>query len=559
MKKRTGFRLIGILPLCFLLVVISSCKKEEKKTEADIILFNGQIFTVDSNFTIAEAIAIRGDSILAIGSNAEIRSAFRSKQTFDLEQKSVYPGFIDAHCHFFAYGQDLQELDLKGCYSFDDMIEMTVDYAKKNQPSLIIGRGFNEEEWETHTTLSRLKLDALFPDIPVVLQRVDGHALLCNQVALTMAGIDENTIIEGGSIAKMGGMVTGFLVDKAAEKVLSQLPELSLAQKIKALKDAEKACVAAGLTTVSDAGLELKTIRLIDSLQKNGDLKIRVYAMANPNMDELKEFFLNGPYITDRLIARSVKLYCDGSLGSRGALLKKEYCDQPGTLGLLQNPISFYEQFADFCLEKGLQVNTHCIGDSANLLMLRIYGSRLHGANDYRWRIEHAQVVDPVDRHYFSDFNIIPSVQPTHATSDMYMARERLCTDNRLKGAYAYKSLLALNHYIAFGTDFPVESIDPLNTYLAATTRMGNKGEVFQVEEAVNFQDAIRAMTCWAAKANFMEKEVGILKPGMKADLVVVSNNLQYVRDRADARVMMTILNGDILHLTGIQALAQEK
>ncbi|MCB9240318.1 MAG: amidohydrolase [Flavobacteriales bacterium] len=530
--------------------ILQSCS--DPKKEVDTILYDGQIVLVDSAFSVVSAIAMNDGKIVAVGEADDILDEFIGREQYDLKGGVVYPGFIDAHCHFYAYGIDLQELDLKAAISFEDMIQKTVAYAEANNPAYIVGRGWNEEDWESHSTINKFKLDYLFPETPVILQRIDGHAALCNQAALNLAGIDDQTQIEGGIIEKVGGFITGIVVDQAAEMVFSQLPLPSRSQQIEALIAAEKACFRRGLTTVSDAGLPLSTIELIDSLQHLGKLSMRIYAMSNPDMDELHQLYDTGIRNSEKLVLRSVKLYGDGSLGSRGALLKKPYCDQPGHLGLLQHDLSFYRAVMDFCLTKGLQVNTHCIGDSANNILLTEYANRLHGHNNKRWRIEHAQVVDPDDFHFFGDYSIIPSVQPTHATSDMYMAEERLCDADRMKGAYSYKTLYKENGLIAFGTDFPVENIDPLGTYLASTTRMGKKGETFRKEEGLPYQETIRGMTIWAAYANFMDEFTGSLEVGKCADLVVLSGDLEYVTKPGQVHVNGTMVDGKFVYLNGL-------
>lgn len=530
-----------------MLSMLAMACQQKPTIEVDYLFINGKIYTADSAYSIAEALVVRNDSILDFGNTKDIQSKYYSKNTFDLTGKTMYPGLIDAHCHFFAYGQDLQELNLKQTVSFEDMINQTVKYAQTNNPSFIIGRGWNEETWESKSTIANFKLNALFPNIPVVLQRIDGHAVLCNQVALDMAGITSTMEIAGGSIEKMGGFITGVLVDKAAGLVFDILPELNYQQKIRALLDAQEACFKVGLTTVSDAGLPRNIVLLIDSLQKSNDLKMRVYAMANPVRAEL-EAYIKQPIHSDRLRVNSVKLYADGSLGSRGALLKKAYCDHEGHFGLIQNNIDYYKDITAFCYQNNWQVNTHCIGDSANALLLNLYASYLKGPNDRRWRIEHAQVVDPSDMHIFKDFSIIPSVQPTHATSDMEMAVKRICDSSQMLGAYSYKQLLQQNNYIAFGTDFPVEGISPLATYFAAVNRTASNGQVFKPEEAMTSQEAVLGMTRWAAYANFMEKEVGSIQRGKRADLVILSNDLSYCKTLSDVDVLLTMLNGETVY-----------
>lgn len=546
-QKRLAFYLA-----CFALVcAIGSCSQKEKE-EVDFLFFNGLIYTADSSFSTFSAIAIKADQVVALGSDKDLKRRFNPRHSVDLKGKVVLPGLIDAHCHFLAYGQDLQELDLRQTVSFDDMIAKTVAYAQQYNPPFIVGRGWNEELWESKTTPTRFKLDALFPTTPVILQRVDGHAVLCNQAALDLAGIHERTVVEGGTIVRMGFNLTGMLIDNAADLVLKKLPPLSRQQQIEALLAAENACLRTGLTCVSDAGLEVDAIQLIDSLHKTGDLKIRVYAMANPDTTALKELLAVQKDFNPLLTARSVKMYCDGAMGSRGALLKLPYCDKPDQRGLQLNSQRFFELMIDFCYRHGLQVNTHCIGDSANAMILKAYGHKLAGKNDLRWRIEHAQMVDHVDLPLFGRYSIIPSVQPTHAISDMYMVRERLCDDDRVEKTYRYKTLMAENGMIAFGTDFPVEGISPFATYYTATKRKGKNDTSFQVEEAVTHQDAILAMTRWAALANFMDNYTGSLAPGMKADLIVIDKDLKQMRNIDDVRNHLTMINGQVVYNSGM-------
>lgn len=507
---------------------------------------------MDSAFSKYSAIAIKDGEIVGSGSDEDMQDQFSSPKVIDLKEKFVYPGFIDAHSHFYGYGKDLQELNLKGATSFEDMVNRTVAYAEKVNPSVIVGRGWNEEEWIVKGTVSRIKLDILFPNTPVILQRVDGHAALCNQAALDLAGIDNNFTIEGGMAVRMGDMLTGLLIDKAAELVLNKLPELSLSQQVKALKDAEKACFTAGLTCVSDAGLDAPIIKLMDSLHQTGELKIRIYAMMNPDTSEIINLITPGVLKSKKLTVRSVKLYGDGALGSRGALLKQRYCDAPDHYGLLQHPVDYYASMIDFCHRNNLQVNTHCIGDSANKILLGLYAQRLEGKNDLRWRIEHAQVVDPQDIHFFTENSIIPSIQPTHATSDATMAQERLCDGPSYNGAYIYRQLLNNTGRVAFGTDFPVEDIDPISTYFAAVKRKDKSGHTFKPEEAIDPKDALTAMTLWAAYAQFMENQLGSIEPGKIADLTILSNDLYAAPERGRTNNIMTICDGEIVYTNGV-------
>jgi len=538
--------IVFIVSLAF--IALNSCTSEPKES-ADTILFNGSIYTVDSAFSVQEALAVKNGRIVGIGTTDEILDRFESMQKYNLDGQAVYPGFIDAHSHFFGYGKNLQELDLKKATSLEDMINRTVAYAQQTNPSVIIGRGWNEENWAIKGNISKFKLDLLFPNTPVFLQRVDGHAALCNQAALDLAGIDQNFTIQGGRAERMGTVLTGLLVDKAADLVKDQLPALSLSQQVKALKDAEKNCLAVGLTSVCDAGQEADIILLMDSLHRTGELKIKVYAMSNPDTNDVDQLLKHK--FNDRLIMRSVKLYADGSLGSRGALLKQPYCDDSTTYGLLQNDVSYYEALIDYCKRHNLQVNTHCIGDSANKLLLEMYARHLGGKNNLRWRIEHAQVVDPNDQHWFADFNIIPSIQPTHATSDALMAQDRLCNSPSMEGAYAYRSLMESCGMVAFGTDFPVEDIDPVATYFSAVNRKDRLGNVFKAKEALMPKDAIRGLTQWAAYANFTDDQTGTLRVGNRADFTILSDHLGNAFERSQIKVSMTIINGEVLYTNG--------
>ncbi len=501
---------------------------------------------------MATAIAIKEGKIVSVGTDEDVLNSFTSQHNYDLKGKAVYPGFIDAHSHFYGYGNDLQELDLKSSTSFEDMINMTVAFAEGSQPNFIIGRGWNEENWVVKGTINKTRLDILFPNIPVFLQRIDGHAALCNQAALDLANIDMHTFIEGGRIEKMGPFLTGLLVDKAAQRVMDILPKPSRSQKTKSLVDAQNACFKAGLTAVTDAGLDNETILLMDSMLRTKDLTIQLYVMADPDTNQINILLNNkGVMANEKLGFHSVKLYADGSLGSRGALLKIPYCDDSSQIGLIQHPVDFYQSVIDYCYKNNLQVNTHCIGDSANYILLKLYADKLKGTNDLRWRIEHAQVVDMADFHYFSENNIIPSIQPTHATSDASMAQKRLCDHSNMTGAYAYQSLLKETGIVAFGTDFPVESIDPIATFFSAVKRRTKTGEVFKPEEAISPKDALLGMTKWAAYSCRLDERIGSLEVGKDANLTILSEDMMTAYERGLIANIMTVLDGKVVYTNG--------
>jgi predicted amidohydrolase YtcJ len=534
---------------CFILTiaVFTSCNYKRK---ADLILYNGLIYTVDESFNVAEAVAVRDGIIKSVGTTQDILDDYEATQKIDLKGKPVYPGFIDAHCHFFGYGIDKLKCDLYKTTSYDDVINRVSEFAKTNKSEWILGRGWDQNDWTVKEFPSNDKLDSLFPTTPVYLVRIDGHAVICNAEALRRGGITASTKIPGGEILLNDGRLTGVLIDNAASTVERIIPEFSEADQEKALLDAQKNCFAVGLTTVDDAGLGKDTIELIDQLQKNGKLKMRIYAMIADDERTLNYFFKNGPYKSDRLNVRAVKMYADGALGSRGACLLKPYSDQPGHYGFLLHDMNYFDRICEKAHDNGFQVCTHAIGDSAVRFMLKIYGEHLGTENDRRWRIEHCQVVDPKDLNEFGKYSIIPSVQPTHATSDMYWASERLGAE-RLKTAYAYNDLLDnANNKIAFGTDFPVEAINPLYTFYAATERQDMNDfpkNGFQPENRVKKKDALRAMTIWAAYSNFEEEEKGSIEEGKFADFVVLDQDIIKIDGKTipDVKVVYTFIAGE--------------
>ncbi|WP_127024217.1 amidohydrolase [Flagellimonas beolgyonensis] len=497
------------------------------KEEVDLIVFNADIYTVDANFSKASAVAIKDGKFVAVGSSEEIAEKYNAAEQFDAQGKTMVPGLIDAHCHFYGLGLNQQVVDLVGTTSFDEIVDRVVAFQKERPSNFIRGRGWDQNDWEAKEFPTKDKLDELFPDIPVALERVDGHAYLVNQKALDLAGITDETQVDGGAIVKKDGKITGVLVDNPMSLVDAVMPQPTKEQQIQALKDAERISLDYGLTTVNDAGLARETIELIDSLQQAGELSIRVYAMV-ANYPENLDYFLNKGIIkTDGLNVRSVKVYGDGALGSRGAALKEPYSDQPGHFGAMVTPVDQIGALAERIAASEYQMNTHAIGDSANVVVLRAYEKALAGKEDRRWKVEHAQVIAPQDFDYFKN-GIIPSVQPTHATSDMYWAGDRLGPD-RVKGAYAFKDLLNQAGMVALGTDFPVEQVSPFLTFYAAVARQDldryPEGG-YQMENALTREETLKGMTIWAAYSNFEEEEKGSIEPGKLADFVLLSEDI---------------------------------
>ncbi|WP_338645829.1 amidohydrolase [Flavobacterium sp. KS-LB2] len=530
-------RSISLFLALFLLI---SCD-QKNKISVDTIITDATIYTVNNSFTEASAMAIDKGKIVAIGTNREITKQYESKNTIEAEGKFIYPGLIDAHCHFYSYGLSLQEADLRGTKSMGEIITRLKAFQKDKNPTFIVGNGWDQNDWKVKKYPTKADLDAAFPDIPVVLNRVDGHAIIVNSKALKLAGITKDTKAVGGQIEIANGEPTGILVDNPMELVFKIIPKPTRKIQIAALLDAQKVMFDYGLTTVNDAGLDPDVIHLIDSLQKAKLMTLNVYAMITANQKNIDLYLKKGIYKTDNLNVCSFKMYGDGALGSRGACMHKPYSDSPNQYGALLAPISGLKDVARQIAASKFQLNTHAIGDSANTVILKIYADVLAGTKDRRWKIEHAQVLREQDFDYFK-FGIIPSVQPTHATSDMYWAEDRL-GKKRLKNAYAYKKLLQKAGMVALGTDFPVEEVNPMLTFHAAVARKDSKEYPkggFQMENALSRAETLRGMTIWAAYSNFEEKEKGSLEVGKWADFVMYDQDLMKVEENKIVKMKPT-------------------
>ncbi|MBL7926106.1 MAG: amidohydrolase [Bacteroidia bacterium] len=506
-----------------IMLLFNACTEKKK---ADAIFYNAVVYTVDSTFSVAEAFAVADGKIIAIGSKADILK-YDATNKIDLQGRFVYPGFADAHCHFYGYGVDLKLINLTGTQSFNAIIDSLILYQDKKFSGWIFGRGWDQNDWTNKTYPDKSKLDSLFPDTPVFLMRIDGHAALVNQKALDLAQIKNDTSIIGGYFERKNNAFTGMLIDNALEIVKQKIPLPSKQAQVEALLAAQKNCFAVGLTSITDAGLDVATILLIDSLQKTNDLKIRYNAMIAYNRANAEYFYKQGKIETPMLRVSSFKLYGDGAMGSRGACMLQPYSDSAHHHGFMLHPLDSFKLIANEIAAHNFQLCTHAIGDSANRHLLNLYGQATAGKN-LRWRIEHAQVVDSNDFHLFDKYSIIPSVQPTHATSDMYWAENRI-GKNRLQGAYAYKKLLNSYGMVAAGSDFPVEDINPLYGFYAAVVRKDKNNfpdAGFEMQNALSRIEALKAMTIWAAYAQFDENIKGSLEVNKLADFVVLDKDL---------------------------------
>lgn len=533
-----------------IILLCSSCINQR----VDLVVHHAQIYTVNEAFATAEAMAVQDGKIVAVGTNDEILKNYQADSVVDAKGATIYPGFVDAHAHFLGYGQSLYAVDLMFANSWEEVLERVQAFVATHPGNgWIRGRGWDQNRFPGKAFPTNAELNALFPDRPVLLERVDGHASIANDKALQIAGVKAGQTMVGGDFVVAGGKLTGLLIDNAVGVVERNVPAATKEDYKNWLTAAQQNCFATGLTTITDCGLSPNDIDMIDALQKSNDLKMRLYVMLSDKPSSYtSSYFTNGGYTTDRLMVKGVKVYGDGALGSRGAALLAHYSDQPGWGGFLLSSQAHFDSVAAKLINTDFQMCTHAIGDSANRVVLKVYEKYLKGKNDKRWRVEHAQILNPIDFDYFGKYSIIPSVQPTHATSDMYWAGDRLGAE-RLKGGYAFQQLLKQNGWLPLGTDFPVEEINPFKTFLAAVARQDAKGFPvggFQMENALTREQTIRGMTIWAAKANRMEKQVGSIEVGKKADFILLDKDLMKVPTDSilHVKVLKTYSNGERVH-----------
>ncbi len=534
-------KIISILSICFSLGLIA-------QKSADLIITNAKIYTVNQNFDTAESMAISDGKIVAVGKSSDILKNYKSAKVQDLKGKTVFPGLIDAHCHFTGFATDKWKCELWGTKSWDEIIARISEYAKTAPKEWLYGRSWDQNDWAIKEFPNKEKLDQLFPNRPVYLKRIDGHAAVANQKALDIAGITKVSKILRGEIEIKNGKLTGILVDNAMLLVEKHIPEIDDNDAIQYFSDLQKECFSYGLTSLHDCGITESTLDRLEKSQSQGKLQMKIFALLEDNPDYYDRWIKKGRYTNKNITVGGFKVYSDGALGSRGACLIHVYSDKKDWRGFLLSDRKHFENLAKKLVKSNLQMATHAIGDSANRTILQIYGDVLGTKNDRRWRIEHAQIVDKNDFDLFGKYSIIPSVQPTHATSDMYWAEDRLGRD-RLKFSYAYEDLLKQSGWLPLGTDFPVEEINPLKTFYSAVARKDSKHypeNGFQKENALTREQAIRGMTIWAAQAAFQENEIGSLEVGKSADFIIVDQDLMTVPEVKilDTKVLETFSNG---------------
>lgn len=507
------------------------------------------IFTADTEISNANALVVKDGIILYVGNaDTAVKQFPEANLSNSYDKQHIYPGFRDAHCHFLAWCKGLTEADLTGTRSEAEVLKRLQKFAKTTSRSWIIGRGWDQNDWKNKQYPGIENIDKLFPDKPVCLKRVDGHAVWINSAAVRALNLDLNKKVEGGEIVFRNGKFTGILVDNAADLVTAGIPEIPESELHSAVEKGAQICVQAGITGFDEAGLEVSDIKFLEKIQRDGFLPFRINAMLAASEKNLAWIAENGIYKNGNMRVGSVKFYLDGALGSRGALLKKDYCDRLGHKGLQLTNIQQFEQHCRYLYSQNYQVCVHAIGDSANKLALQTFKKIVDTLLDVRWRIEHAQIVDPADFRLFRQSGTIPSVQPTHATSDAPWAQSRLC-NSRMAGAYQYAELLKQTGLIALGTDFPVETINPLHTFYSAVFRKditGNVKNPFLPEGGLTREQTLLGMTIWASYAAKLDKESGSISPGKHADFVILNENLMTAPEKKvrKAKVIATFISG---------------
>ena len=530
--------------ILFLTLFLTSCSEQ-----VDLIVYNAEVYTVDVNNKKVTSFAVKDGKFIYVGDDS-VTSKYSSSNIINAEGLPVYPGFIDSHAHFYNLGFFNDQVNLKETKSFEEVLKRVMEFNNSNDKDFIIGRGWDQNDWDNKSFPTNKLLNEEFPDKAIVLRRIDGHAYLVNDFALNLAGIDKSSNIEGGEFVKSNGKLTGVLIDNAMRLIDDIIPDPTKEESVKALISAQEIAFENGLTTISEAGISREQIELIDSLQKTGVLKIKIYAMIENNLEDVDYYLEQGPYKTDKLNVRSVKVYADGALGSRGASMIDEYSDRKGYFGIIRTPIDSIKNLAFKLAGTKFQMNTHAIGDNANRLVLNAYRDALFNYRDPRWRVEHAQVINEIDIDLFNQ-KIIPSVQPTHATSDMYWLYDRVGKE-RASLAYAYKELLERSGVIPFGTDFPVEDINPIMTFYSAVVRKDSNGYPdggFQMENSISRGDALNAMTIHGAYANFEEDEKGSIEVGKSADFIILDNDLiRSAENRIPStNIVATFIDGELV------------
>jgi predicted amidohydrolase YtcJ len=517
-----------------------------------------QVRTLDEKRPFAEALVVKKGKVAFVGARSDAMSAAGpDARLVELPGAVIVPGLVDAHAHLASLGRSLSLARLSDARSAEECVARMKAAGKESwQGDWLLGRGWDQNDWAVKDFPTRALLDAAFPDTPVWLTRVDGHAAWVNSKALEVAGITEQVKdpVGGRFLRDAGGKLTGVLVDNAMDVVAAKIPAPTDAQTKQRLKAALEKCSSIGLTGVHDAGMDLRTFLLLQQWDLAGALPLRLYAMADGQGDEAKTYLERGPYKGRHLSMRAVKFLADGALGSRGAALKEPYTDDPAQWGLLMMSPDDLEARALAFADRGFQVAVHAIGDKANTVVIDLL-TRLEARKPGgRHRVEHAQILSGDDVPRLAAANLVASFQPTHATSDMPWAEARIGPE-RIRGAYAWRSVLAAGGLIVAGSDFPVEEVSPMFGLYAAVTRQdptGSPGEGWYPAQRMTLDEAIFAFTAAPAVAGFVEEHRGRLVPGFVADVTVFDRPLAADKTLLGTRAFMTIVGGEIVFEQGV-------
>ena len=511
----------------FFLIVLLSTTSCMKGKSADLVIHNAKIHTMDDKNSIVQAIAIRDGKVVEVGPDRQIMNKYSADEYIDAEGKDIFPGLADAHGHMMSLARQKLSVNLVGTASMEDLIVRVEKYSQRKERSVIIGGGWDQSLWNVKELPTNKQLNEKFPHKPVVLYRIDGHADLANDAALKKLGITGSSQIDGGAILKKeDGSPSGILLDNAISLISNQLPDFPDSELTQVLLEIQQELFGYGITDVHEAGLTPHDFKLVRRLVKENKLTIGIYGMLYPEKENADFAKKHGFLKEKNLLVRSFKVMGDGALGSRGALLKQAYSDDPHNHGLLTTSLADLQRYSSLAELTGYQLNVHAIGDSTNRLVLELIKAYSAKNPDHRWRLEHAQVIDPKDFDLLASSGVFPSVQPTHAVSDQRWAESRL-GKARLKGAYAYNTLLQKSGMLAIGTDFPVESTNPFLTIHAAVNRKNAENDPidgFLTGEALTEEACLRGMTIWAAFASFQEGTKGSLEKGKDATLVILEN-----------------------------------
>ena len=531
--------------------------------DVDLLLTNGNIYTVTEKQPRAETVAVKANRIVFVGSNDDAKR-FHAAKIVDFHGGTVVPGFTDSHCHIFGIGEREMRFNMEGINSLQNFLARVKERVDKTSPGKwITGRGWIETFWKPPQFPTRQDLDEIAPNNPVFLTRADGHASIANSAALKIARIDMNTPDPfGGQILKKYGEPNGMLLDHAQDLVEKSIPKATQAEREEALLRGIEREIKFGWCEFQNAGSHKEDIDVIQKAFQAGKIKSRfVNAVYGPGQDA-QNFLREGPIINAfdyHFTQRTIKVLFDGALGSRGAALLKPYSDAAETSGLLREKPEDLRPMFEEALRRGIQVETHALGDRANRLILDLYEQAFKAVpaderkiREPRWRIEHAQNVDPDDIPRFAKLGVIASMQPSHAISDLFFAPARLGMD-RLVGAYAWQSFLKSGCIIAGGSDAPVERGEPMIEFYAAVARKsikGKSGEGWHPEQAVSRADALKMFTIWPAYAAFEEKDKGSIEVGKLADFTVLSRDIMKIPEAEilETQNEMTVIGGEIIY-----------